>query len=224
MKKEAIIIIAISFLSFVLTNGMVYYFYNQNLQKEEMKKKKAMIADSLKNIKYPKFSLLDAYQRLEKLQNYVSDSLYTDSLHTITNNDLKYLQSKINAQLDTLKFFINVSKEKIDSLSTENKLLTTKLDTNKKIIQDQKEKISSLKKGITKSKNSEEQAKKDKAYKYLAQTYDSMDPEKVAQQMQSLKDEKIIEVLKRMNQRKAGKVLEAFPINVSARIASKITD
>ncbi len=224
MKKEAIIILVISFISFLLTNGMVYYFYNQNLQKEELKRKQMMAADSLKKIKYPKFSLQDAHQRLKKLQKYISDSIYVDSLHTITESDLAYLQRKVNLQLDTLTFFIDRSKKKIDSLMTENKLLKTKLETNKKIILNQKEKISALQKGIVDSTNAEIKAKQDKAYKYLAQTYDSMDPEKVAQQMQSLKDDKIIEILKRMNQRKAGKVLEAFPINVAARIAAKITD
>ena len=203
---------------------MVYYFYNQNVKKEELKRKQMMAADSLKKIKYPKFSLLDAYQRLERLQNYISDSIYVDSLHSINYDDLQYLKSKINNQLDTLKMFIDTSKKKIDSLKTENKQLSTKIETNKKIILNQKEKISEMKKGIVDNTNEKEKARKDKAYKYLAQTYDSMDPEKVAQQMQSLKDEKIIEVLKRMNQRKAGKVLEAFPINISARIASKITD
>ena len=224
MKKNIIIILFVTFLSFVLTNGLVYYFYKQNVKKQEIEKKKLMVADSLKKIKYLKFSLKDTYQRLEKLKEFVNDSIWVDSLHTISKTDFNKLQKKINNQLDTLKIFINDSKEQVDSLKVENKLLTTQLETNKKIILNQKEKISTLQKGIIDSTNSAKKIQKDKAYKYLAQTYDSMDPAKVAQQMQSLKDEKIIEVLKRMNQRKAGKVLEAFPINISARIAEKITD
>ena len=230
MKGTIAAILIAGFISFVISNGMVaYVLWNQieNLGKpaeeEEETEVPELVMDStlVKEKSIP--NTKEEFTRYKNLQKLVN-SVFTEKMRKMNPAQIDSTRLVINAYIDSLA---NGATKYVDELNIQYK------SANKKkqeiiILQEKiatlEEKISQLKENNAQAEINEKQQELDNSLKYLADTYASMEAAKVAQLLSSLSDEKVIIILKKMDNRKAGKVLAALSRNRSARIMQKIAE
>jgi flagellar motility protein MotE (MotC chaperone) len=164
----------------------------------------------------------DEYSDLMRLKKRII-SIYTEEEYeSYTKDQVDSMLVDLADEIDSLAVRQNKYLKELKDLYFNNKILTNERDTLYAEIERLENNIEQIKFDNAEKEKQERDSADSQSSKYLAETYDKMNPAKVAQLMISLPDSKTIEILKQMNQRKAAKVLEAMPAGKSSMIVKKI--
>ncbi len=234
MKKPVVIYLLVFFLSFIITNTLLYFMMNKQYQKSLLEDVVTDSIPDLTSLVQPD-TLIDKieevipnriaeYEKFMALKKEMTDMMQDLAIYEYTQPQIDSVKNNANIKIDSLAMnnqqqIANMSmmSDKIDSLTEQNSELLSRIKTLT-------EKISEMEKEKSKEEVvPEDNTQQEQSLKYLAQTYDTMKPKEVARLLLPLPDEKVIKILKMMNQRKTGKVLQSLPAIRSSRIINKMT-
>jgi len=242
MKKPMILYIITFVLSFLISNSVMYLiFKSQYAAYQEMQATRALEqaskvdsvvvgASSIIDIKLPDKireeieELPDPnveFTSLMELKKRILAIYTEEEYESYTKPQVDSMLIILTAEIDTLAIHQNEYLKELNDLFFENKTLIDERDSLYMEIERLENQVQSITQNAIDKELKENQEADVQSVKYLAETYDRMSPNKVAQLMLALPDTKTIEILKMMNQRKAAKVLEVMPAGKSSVIVKK---
>ncbi len=162
------------------------------------------------------------YSDLMRLKKKIISVYSEEEYDRYTKEQVDSMLTDFSNDIDTLAMHQDRYIRDLKELYYGNRKLKKQRDSLYAELASLRENLNQVKSESRKIKKKRESEKNIKSAKYLADTYNKMNPAKVAQLMMSMKDSKNIEILKLMNQRKAAKVLEAMPAGKSSVLVKKI--
>lgn len=217
MKKKDLILYGSIFLLSFISSSVFFYFYLKSIIPEpeiEVEEVVEKIPIPEEFIDFEHDALPDPaveYKNLMLLKQKLFDIFAEDEYLDYSRAEVDSMLFDFASSIDSVSVKIVRYIDEIRRLQNEKYDLRHRIDQLNRDRANYQEKISDLQKQHQAEMTAAKTERYSDSIKTLAETYSTMNANRVAQLLQPLDNQVIIDILKNMDQRRAGKVLESLP-------------